>query len=71
MPRATFRFYQELNDFLPATRKQVTFEVEWHGTPSIKHLIESLGVPHIEVDLILVNNCSVDWSYQPRDDDHV
>jgi uncharacterized protein with PIN domain len=71
MPRATFRFYQELNDFLPVARKQVAFEVEWRGTPSIKHLLESLGVPHTEVDLILVNDCSVDWAYQPRDGDRV
>jgi uncharacterized protein with PIN domain len=71
MPRATFRFYQELNDFLPLAQRQVAFEHEWRGTPSIKHLIEALGVPHTEVDLILVNDRSVDWAYQPQGGDRV
>jgi uncharacterized protein len=71
MPRATFRFYQELNDFLPLAQRQVTFEHEWRGMPSIKHLIESLGVPHTEVDLILVNDRSVDWAYHPQEGDRV
>ncbi len=68
---ATFRFYQELNDFLSPPRRQVAFEVEWQGAPSVKHLIEALGVPHTEVDLILVNDRSVDWAYQPQDGDRV
>ena len=71
MPRATFRFYQELNDFLPHAQRQVTVEHEWRGTPSIKHLIESLGVPHTEVDLILVNDCSVEWDYRPQEGDRI
>ncbi len=71
MPRATFRFYQELNDFLPPFQRQVAFDHEWRGTPSIKHLIESLGVPHTEVDLILVNDRSVDWAYQLQEGDRV
>jgi uncharacterized protein with PIN domain len=71
MPRATFRFYQELNDFLPPAQRQVAFEHEWRGTPSIKHLIESLGVPHTEVDLILVNDRLVEWAYQPQEGDRV
>jgi hypothetical protein len=71
MPRATFRFYQELNDFLPPAQRQVAFEHEWRGAPSIKHLVESLGVPHTEVDLILVNDRSVDWAHQPQAGDRV
>jgi len=71
MPRATFRFYQELNDFLPPFQRQIAFEHEWRGTPSIKHLIESLGVPHTEVDLILVDDRSVEWDYRPQEGDRV
>jgi uncharacterized protein len=71
MSRATFRFYQELNDFLPPAQRQVAFEHDWRGTPSIKHLIEALGVPHTEVDLILVNDRSVDWAYQPQEGDRI
>ena len=71
MPRATFRFYQELNDFLPPHQRQVAFNHEWTGSPSIKHLVEALGVPHTEVDLILVDDRSVDWAYRPRDNDRI
>ena len=38
---------------------------------TVKHLVESLGVPHIEIDLILVNGGSVDFSYIMRDGDMV
>lgn len=49
------RFYHDLNGFLvPAQRNRVvTFEVMQSTT--VKDLIESLGVPHTEVDLILIN----------------
>lgn len=52
---AEFRFYAELNDFLPAERRQRSFVHEFTGTPSVKDTIEALGVPHTEVDLILVD----------------
>ncbi len=71
MPRARFRFYEELNDFLPSPRRKVTFVHEWRGSASVKDMIESLGVPHTEVDLILVNGESVDFSYRPRDGDRI
>lgn len=63
MKTATFRFYAELNDFLPAGRRQVDFMHEFKGQPAIKDTIEALGVPHTEVDLILVNGVSVDFSH--------
>ena len=31
---ATFRFYEELNDFLPAERRKLSFEFAFAGTPS-------------------------------------
>ena len=37
----------------------------------LKMLIESLGIPHVEVDLILVNGISVDFSYKLRTEDHI
>lgn len=56
---STFRFYEELNDFLPAQRRKVAFEFTFNGTPSVKDCVEALGVPHPEVDLILVDDESV------------
>ncbi len=66
-----FRFYEELNDFLPQERKKKLFPLTLNGNPSVKDAIESVGVPHVEVDLILVNSLSVDFSYKLQDGDLV
>ena len=56
---ADFRFYGELNDVLPAERRKRSFAYAFHGTPAVKDAIAAIGVPHTEVDLILVNRVSV------------
>ena len=68
---ATFRFYEELNDFLPSEKRKVVFVHTFTGTPAIKDIIEAIGVPHVEVDLILVNNLPVDFTYRLKDRDVV
>ncbi len=68
---ARFRFYAELNDFLPADRRQIAFDYRFRGSPSIKDAVEAIGVPHPEVDLILVNGTSVGWDHRLRDGDDV
>lgn len=64
VPVATLRFYEELNDFLPADRRKVELEVPIDRGRSVKDAIESLGVPHVEVDLILVDGRSVDFGHK-------
>ena len=71
MAKATFRFYEELNDFLPRHRRKTDFEAAFKGKRSIKDMIEDLGVPHTEIDLILVNGNSVDFNYILQDEDRV
>ena len=71
MSEAIFRFYSELNDFLPLDRRQVLFTYAFSGRPAIKDTIEALGVPHTEVDLILANGVSVDFGYRLRDGDQI
>lgn len=56
----TVRFNAQLNDFLPDFRKQRAFTHSFNGTPTLKDVFESLGVPHPEVDLILVDGDPVD-----------
>jgi uncharacterized protein with PIN domain len=58
------RFYAELNDFLPAERRHSSFEHEFTGTPSVLDTIEAIGVPHTEVDVILVNDQSVGFGHR-------
>lgn len=68
---AEFRFYEELNDFLPPARRRRTFVHTFQGTPAVKDVIESLGVPHTEVDLILVDGRSVRFSHRLRGQERV
>lgn len=71
MSTAWFRFYEELNDFLPASRRKIEFPADFEGNPSIKDLIESLGVPHPEIDLIIINGESSSFSAKIADGDHI
>lgn len=71
MAMLTLRFYEELNDFLPAQRQKRQFGLTIDRKASIKDVIESLGVPHTEVELILVNGHSVDFNYQVKDRDEI
>ena len=68
---ASFRFYAELNDFLPRGRRYVAFEHTVTQRTAVKDVVESLGVPHTEIDLILANGESVDFSYQVRGHDRI
>ena len=68
---ASFRFYEELNDFLAVDRRKRTFEYLFNGKPAIKDSIEALGVPHSEVDLILANGESVGFQYRLQDGDRI
>ena len=59
-----FRFYEELNDFLPPARRKRAFTITFDGTPAVKDTIESVGVPHTEIDLILVDGKSVRFAHR-------
>jgi uncharacterized protein len=61
---AEFRFYEELNDFLPVAVRKRSFTYAFRGTRSVKDVIEAIGVPHTEVDLVLVDGASVDFGRQ-------
>ncbi len=69
MTTAIFRFYAELNALLPADKRFQDVWVQFKERQTVKHLIESLGIPHTEVDLILANGKSVDFLYIPEEDD--
>ena len=69
--RSVFRFYEELNDFLPPERRKRDFELEVDRARSVKDAIESAGVPHTEVDLIVVDGRSVDFAHLLRGGERV
>jgi uncharacterized protein with PIN domain len=68
---AEFRFYAELNDFLPPERRQIAFGYAFDGTPSVKDAIEAIGVPHPEVDLVLVDGVPADFARRLRGGERV
>lgn len=70
-PVATFRFYEELNDFLPAPCRKRDIGVEIDRARSVKDAIESLGVPHPEVDLVIVDGESVGFEHLLRGGERV
>ena len=71
MSAAWFRFYAELNDFLPDEKRGKELTRHFSVSGSLKNFIESFGVPHTEVDLVLANGKPVDFSYQVTDGDRI
>jgi uncharacterized protein with PIN domain len=71
MVTVTFRFYEELNDFLAPERRRREFSVPCARAATTKHMIEALGVPHTEVELILLNGVSVGFDKRLSDGDRV
>jgi uncharacterized protein with PIN domain len=69
----TIRFHEELNDFLSPKQLGQTIAVTFRGRRTVKDLIESLGVPHVEIDMIQAQGVTVELDYivQDRDDIHV
>ncbi|MDC7240187.1 MAG: Mut7-C RNAse domain-containing protein [Spirochaetales bacterium] len=67
----TIRFYEELNDFLKGYPLKEDIPFSFAGRRSVKDLIESFGVPHTEIDLILVNGGAVDFTYIVADGDRI
>ncbi|NBC02139.1 MAG: hypothetical protein GVY20_00380 [Bacteroidetes bacterium] len=61
----TLRFYGDLVDIVsqPISDNRI-IERSLSEPTSVKDLIEGCGVPHTEVDLILINNKTVDFSYK-------
>jgi uncharacterized protein len=66
-----FRFYGQLNDFLPLQLRHGRFAHTLRGPASVKDVIESIGVPHPEVDVIVVNGQATDFTYRMQDGDDV
>jgi len=68
---AEVRVYAELNDFLPRDRRFRSVAYRFGVSPSVKDVIEAMGVPHTEVDLVLVNGESVGFEHRVADGDRI
>ncbi len=63
MANVYFRFYDDLNDFLPRYQRHREIVYDLANKAGIKDTIEALGIPHTEVEKIVVNGEEVDFSY--------
>ncbi len=65
------RFHAELNDFLVREQRDRSISVSSERRASVKDIIEALGVPHPEVDVVLVNGQQVGFAYVVREGDRI
>lgn len=65
------RFYAELNDFLRRDQQGQRLLRKFLLPLAVKDAIESFGVPHTEVDLILINGESADFYAKLHNGDEV
>ena len=65
------RFYAELNDFLAPGQRGHTICLGIKQPRSVKDLIESIGIPHPEIDLVLVNGNPVKLDHQVHERDSI
>lgn len=68
---AQFCFHSSLNDFLPKAQKHTAITYAFNQSPAVKDAIEAMGIPHTEVEVILVNNRPVHFYYPLQHNDYV
>ena len=61
--RATIRFYGDLADLAWDADRDGMAQVPVDRPRSVKDAVESCGIPHTEVDLVIVNGVSVDFRH--------
>ncbi len=71
MAQATLRFYEELNDYLARANRRREIAVEFEPPCPVRHLIERFGVPHTEIELVLIDGTSADLETPVEDGDRV
>ncbi|WP_029106726.1 Mut7-C RNAse domain-containing protein [Mycobacterium sp. URHD0025] len=65
------RAYAELNDFLDAGSRGLTVRRPCQSHQTVKDVLEAMGIPHTEIDLILVNGDPVGFEHRPAIGDRI
>ena len=68
---AGFRFHAGLAELLVRRHRADDPIYRFRDNPGIKDAIEAMGIPHTEVDVILANGLSVNFSYPLQDNDKI
>lgn len=67
----TVRAYAELNDFLGPGSRGLTVRRPFRTHQTVKDVLEAVGIPHTEVDLILVNGDAKGFAHRPTCGDRI
>lgn len=65
------RAYAELNDFLAPDARGTTVRRPCQSHQTVKDVLEAMGIPHTEVDLVLVNGDPVGFGHRPTVGDRI
>ncbi len=65
------RAYAELNDFLAPESRGMTVRRPFRPHQTVKDVLEAMGIPHTEVDLIVVNGSPRGFGYRPNIGDRI
>jgi uncharacterized protein len=65
------RAYAELNDFLGPESRGLTVRRPFRTHQTVKDVLEAMGIPHTEIDLILVNGEPEDFAHRPTVGDRI
>ena len=68
---ARFRYFGSLQKLLRFQYRPDPLLYHFEGHPGVKNAIETMGIPHTEVEALLVNHQSVGLDYQLQDHDLV
>lgn len=71
MNRVRFRFYEELNDYLPEELRKGWIESSAEPGTSVGEKIASFGIPLEEIDLVLINQQSESFEYILQEEDRI
>jgi uncharacterized protein len=71
MNEADFSFLGDLSDFLPLKKRGKFVHLVFEDHQTVKHLIEALGVPHVEIGEMRVDGVSIGTEYRPRDGNRI
>lgn len=71
MKVAIFEFTPALQSLLKRDLRGSVVELPFQGPQSVKHLIESLGIPHTEIGTLMVNGQGQGWDTITQDGDRI
>lgn len=63
MADITLRLYAELNDRISPEKRMKPFGLQVDSSASVAEVLDTIGIPHTEVDLVFVNGESVDLGH--------